>query len=85
MQFVSDYVLIGTVPRMRLKRNLAMVDPRQEVEHKLRVLHLLEVNIKGPSAFFMLETGEKVEMGRCNMGGVDWFVVKLNDKVVHQG
>lgn len=62
-----------------------MTNSRQEVENKLKVLHILEVKISGPSAVFVLETGETIEVGRQHMGGIDWFVVKLNGEVVHQG
>lgn len=43
------------------------------------------VKIHGSLIRLDLENGDTVELGREHIGGIDWFIVKLNDQIVHQG
>lgn len=44
-----------------------------------------EVTIVGPIARLELKDGNVIEFARKQLGGIDWHVIRLNGKVVHQG
>ena len=44
-----------------------------------------EVTIVRSVARLELKDGNVIEFARKQIGGIDWLIIKLNDKVVHQG